>query len=113
MKSNVQETVTYHIRSSCGSLFVAIGPKYFRCHFNKNGSCFHAMADAVNHFVKFLITNNHLEWEKEVAKILRNIRCVSPFYDEGEHYSSCFDAISKVLEKHLEMKKENENKQAV
>lgn len=111
MKERVQKTITYQIKSSCGPLFISVGDKFFKCHFNKNGSCFSAMSDAVNHFVKFLIKKDVEGWQKEVAQILANIRCVSPFFDDGEQYHSCFDAISKVLLKHYqEYHKEHDEK---
>jgi len=110
MKSRVQKTTTYQVNSSCGPLFISVGEKFFKCHFNKNGSCFSAMSDAVNHFVKFLIEKDVDNWEKETAQILSNIRCISPFFDDGEHYTSCFDAISKVLQKHSETTAKTEEK---
>lgn len=105
MKDRIQNTVMFEIKTSCGSLFVTVGDKYFRCHFGKNGSCFSAMSDVVNHFVKFLIKKDVDNWHDEVAGILSNIRCVQPFWDDGEHCLSCFDAIAKVLKKYNEIKK--------
>jgi len=95
---------TIETRTGCGSLYVTInedehGIAEVFVQLGKSGGCAASQTEAIGRLLSIALRS----WiDPEVLiRQLKNIRCPSPGFDNGEIITSCADGVAKVLEKHL------------
>ncbi len=95
---------TIETRTGCGSLYVTINEDEYGIaevfvQLGKSGGCAASQTEAMGRLLSIALRS----WiDPEVLiRQLKNIRCPSPGFDNGEVITSCADGVAKVLEKHL------------
>lgn len=95
---------TIETRTGCGSLYVTINEDEYGIaevfvQLGKSGGCAASQTEAMGRLLSIALRS----WiDPEVLiRQLKNIRCPSPGFDNGEIITSCADGVAKVLEKHL------------
>ncbi|WP_456330164.1 vitamin B12-dependent ribonucleotide reductase [Archaeoglobus sp.] len=95
---------TIETRTGCGSLYVTINEDEYGIaevfvQLGKSGGCAASQTEAMGRLLSVALRS----WiDPEVLiRQLKNIRCPSPGFDNGEVITSCADGVAKVLEKYL------------
>jgi len=103
--------------TGCGNLYVTINtdentsPFEVFTQMGKAGGCAGSQLEAIGRLVSLALRSG--TDSKAIVDQLRGIRCPAPSWDKGRRVLSCADAISRVLEKRLIKKSEEEKPQAV
>ncbi len=95
---------TIETKTGCGSLYVTINEDEYGIaevfvQLGKSGGCAASQTEAIGRLLSVALRS----WinPEVLIKQLKNIRCPSIGFDEGEIITSCADGVAKVLEKHL------------
>jgi ribonucleoside-diphosphate reductase alpha chain len=95
------------MKTGCGNLYVTINEdeegNLFELftHMGKAGGCAASQAEAIGRLVSLAFRSN-IEPE-EIVKQLKGISCHSPIWTNGGKISSCSDAISKAIERYIQV----------
>ena len=96
---------TTKVSTGCGNLYVTINidedgkPFELFTQMGKAGGCAASQLEATGRLVSLAFRAN-IE-VKSIIEQLRNIRCPSPSWEEGQRIFSCADAIARVVERRL------------
>ena len=103
------QSITERVETGCGKLYITISfldNEVFEVFavLGKAGGCATCFLQAITTCITMGLRNG-VPLDVYVKKLI-GFRCPSPLWDDGIQYLSCVDAISKVLEKHKPVAKE-------
>ena len=107
---------TVKVKTSCGTLFTTINKDEegniieIMVRLGKSGQCISSLLEGIARNISVALqSGTDIE---DCISTLENLACPSPFIDDGIKYTSCCDAIAKVVKKEYkgEDKKEEKKK---
>ena len=113
----VLEGKTIKITSSCGALYMTINyhngkPYEMRFSLGKSGTCQNIQFFHLGVMLSILLQEG-IEKDKIIKTLKKHflgVICGEPFFESGEKYTSCFDAIARKIINEIEEKEEEVKK---